>query len=90
MSRLQVLLLSCLWVVCLTYFGSAAPTGERVEVREKRSMPNWSMSSEDFFGWVEELRGLAGYDHIDELAKVFWAHFPSATRLGYEEPDPEE
>ncbi|XP_069493003.1 otospiralin-like [Ambystoma mexicanum] len=90
MNRSQFLLLVCYWVVFLAYFGEAVPTGEKVEAREKRSMPNWSMSSEDFFGWVEELRSLAGYEHIDELAKVFWAHFPSASRLGYEVPDAEE
>ncbi|KAG9348678.1 hypothetical protein JZ751_028995 [Albula glossodonta] len=60
------------------------------ETREKRSMPNWSLSASDFFGWVEQLRSQAGYDRIEDLARTFWAHFPSANRLGYDTPDPEE
>ncbi|XP_074521032.1 otospiralin-like [Halichoeres trimaculatus] len=58
--------------------------------RQKRSVPNWAMTSDDFFGWIEELRKHAGYEHIEELARTFWAHFPSADRLGYGVQEPEE
>uniref|UniRef100_UPI0037E7BC4A otospiralin-like n=1 Tax=Semicossyphus pulcher TaxID=241346 RepID=UPI0037E7BC4A len=58
--------------------------------RQKRSIPNWAMTSDDFFGWVEELRKHAGYEHIEELARTFWAHFPSADRLGYGAHEPDE
>lgn len=58
--------------------------------REKRSMPNWALTSSDFFGWVEALREHAGYEKIEDLARTFWAHFPSASRLGYELSDPDE
>uniref|UniRef100_A0A8C2FXI6 Si:ch73-23l24.1 n=1 Tax=Cyprinus carpio TaxID=7962 RepID=A0A8C2FXI6_CYPCA len=57
---------------------------------EKRSVPNWALTSSDFFAWIEELRSHAGYDKIEELARTFWAHFPSASRLGYDPPAPEE
>uniref|UniRef100_A0A8C1QZM7 Si:ch73-23l24.1 n=1 Tax=Cyprinus carpio TaxID=7962 RepID=A0A8C1QZM7_CYPCA len=60
------------------------------ESREKRSVPNWALTSSDFFAWIEELRSHAGYDKIEELARTFWAHFPSASRLGYDPPAPEE
>ncbi|XP_059184235.1 otospiralin-like [Centropristis striata] len=60
------------------------------EARQKRSVPNWAMTSSDFFGWVEELRKHAGYDHIEDLARTFWAHFPSADRLGYGVHEPDE
>ncbi|KAG7258282.1 hypothetical protein CRUP_013547 [Coryphaenoides rupestris] len=60
------------------------------DVRVKRSVPNWAMSSSDFFGWVEELRRHAGYEKMDELARTFWAHFPSADRLGYGTHEPDE
>ncbi|MGH0133897.1 UNVERIFIED_CONTAM: hypothetical protein FKN15_067383 [Acipenser sinensis] len=63
---------------------------DKGDSREKRSMPNWSGSASDFFAWVEQLRSHAGYAKIDELARTFWAHFPSASRLGYEVPEPEE
>ncbi|XP_063809864.1 cytoplasmic protein NCK2 isoform X2 [Pseudophryne corroboree] len=60
------------------------------EIREKRDMPNWSMSASDFYGWVEELRRLAAYDQTDELARNYWAHFPIASHLGYDDPDAED
>ncbi|CAL8389048.1 unnamed protein product [Boreogadus saida] len=68
----------------------AAPTGTKkvgaeddMGVRVKRNLPNWGMSASDFFGWVEELRRTGSYERMDELAKTFWAHFPSANGLGY-------
>uniref|UniRef100_A0A667ZMK1 Uncharacterized protein n=1 Tax=Myripristis murdjan TaxID=586833 RepID=A0A667ZMK1_9TELE len=56
---------------------------------EKRSLPYWNLWSSDFFGWVEELRAQAAYDRIQDLARTFWAHFPIATELGYDSPDPD-
>uniref|UniRef100_A0A673BR24 Si:ch73-23l24.1 n=1 Tax=Sphaeramia orbicularis TaxID=375764 RepID=A0A673BR24_9TELE len=58
--------------------------------RQKRDVPNWAMTASDFFGWVEELRKHAGYERIDDLARTFWAHFPSADRLGYGSHEPDE
>lgn len=60
------------------------------ESREKWDMPNWALTSSDFFGWIEELHNHAGYDKITELARTFWAHFLSASHLGYDSPAPEE
>lgn len=67
-----------------------AASGFSAETRDKRSMPNWSLTSSDFFAWVENLRAHAGYDRIEDLARTFWAHFPSASQLGYDTPDSEE
>uniref|UniRef100_A0A8C5MBJ6 Uncharacterized protein n=1 Tax=Leptobrachium leishanense TaxID=445787 RepID=A0A8C5MBJ6_9ANUR len=61
-----------------------------VDVRVKRAIPNWSMSASDFYGWVEELRRLAAYDRTDEMARIYWAHFPIASQLGYDVTDAEE
>ncbi|XP_036425375.1 otospiralin-like [Colossoma macropomum] len=88
MPRLCVPLLLCVFVLGLLCFAEAE--GNQAEPREKRGVPNWALTSSDFFGWVEELRSHAGYDKIEELAKTFWAHFPSASRLGYDPPAPEE
>ncbi|KAF4112033.1 hypothetical protein G5714_006828 [Onychostoma macrolepis] len=73
--------------LCLVWLGLLCLSAES---REKRSVPNWALTSSDFFGWIEELRSHAGYDKIEELARTFWAHFPSASRLGYDPPAPEE
>ncbi|XP_058885065.1 otospiralin-like [Acipenser ruthenus] len=77
--------------VCTRPFtGADTNEDDKGDSREKRSMPNWSGSASDFFAWVEQLRSHAGYAKMDELARTFWAHFPSASRLGYEVPEPEE
>ncbi|XP_062852878.1 otospiralin-like [Trichomycterus rosablanca] len=86
MPRLSLLLfVIVIGLLCLT-----AAEESQAESREKRDMPNWALTSSDFFGWVEELRKHAGYEKIDELARTFWAHFPSASHLGYDHADPEE
>ncbi|XP_056314980.1 otospiralin-like [Danio aesculapii] len=80
-------------LLCAVWLGLLCLTGaveNQDESREKRSVPNWAMTSSDFFGWIEELRSHAGYDKMEELARTFWAHFPSASRLGYDPPAPEE
>ncbi|CAH2223230.1 otospiralin-like [Pelobates cultripes] len=77
-------------IVCLASYGLSAVIREKAEVREKRAMPNWSMSASDFYGWVEELRSLAAYDKTDEMARIYWAHFPIASHLGYDVPEVEE
>ncbi|KAK5621308.1 hypothetical protein CRENBAI_009917 [Crenichthys baileyi] len=68
----------------------AEESGVEAEERQKRDVPNWAMTSSDFFSWVEELRKHGGYDRIQDLARTFWAHFPSADRLGYGAHEPEE
>ncbi|XP_021464420.1 otospiralin-like isoform X2 [Oncorhynchus mykiss] len=94
MPRLCVSML--LWVVLLgllSLIGAEETAGEEGKAdlgREKRSMPNWALTSSDFFGWVEALREYAGYEKIEDLSRTFWAHFPSASRLGYELSDPDE
>ncbi|CAL8289918.1 unnamed protein product [Lota lota] len=72
-------------LLLLLLVGLLAPLilGAPTDVRVKRGVPNWAMSSSDFFGWVEELRRHGGYEKMDELARTFWAHFPSANGLGY-------
>ncbi|XP_064182599.1 otospiralin-like isoform X2 [Anguilla rostrata] len=96
MPRLCVMLLGCIFLLglfCLTGAedaGKGASEEGQAETRDKRSMPNWSLTSSDFFAWVENLRAHAGYDRIEDLARTFWAHFPSANQLGYDTPDSEE
>ncbi|KAJ8246587.1 hypothetical protein GJAV_G00253100 [Gymnothorax javanicus] len=93
MSRLCVMLLGCislLGLLCLIGAEDAGMAAGEEETREKRSMPNWSLSASDFFAWVENLRAHAGYDRIEDLARTFWAHFPPANQLGYDTPDHEE
>ncbi|XP_069828517.1 otospiralin-like [Dendropsophus ebraccatus] len=90
MTPTKVLLLTVICLVYLTAFSPAAVIRNKDVIREKRAMPNWSMSASDFEGWVDELRRLAAYDKTDEMARIYWAHFPIASHLGYEDPEAEE
>ncbi|XP_028250116.1 otospiralin-like [Parambassis ranga] len=79
--------------------GSLPPTGAEEgeaagssrEERQKRSLPYWGLWSSDFYGWLEELRAQASDRGMQDLARIFWAHFPISRELGYDssEPDPE-
>ncbi|KAM8977435.1 otospiralin-like [Pelodytes ibericus] len=90
MTRNRELLVLGFFFVCLASYSFSAVIREKADVREKRAIPNWSMSASDFYGWVQELRQLAAYDQTDEMAKIYWAHFPVASHLGYDVPDSEE
>uniref|UniRef100_A0A8C4N640 Uncharacterized protein n=1 Tax=Eptatretus burgeri TaxID=7764 RepID=A0A8C4N640_EPTBU len=52
--------------------------------RVRREMPNWSYWTSDFWGWVAQMRELGVRQPIRDLARIFWAHFPIATSLGYD------
>ncbi|XP_077155774.1 otospiralin-like [Ranitomeya variabilis] len=90
MSATNVLFLTVICLIYLASFSSPAVIRNKAEIREKREMPNWSMSASDFYGWVDELRRLAAYDKSNEMARIYWAHFPLASHLGFDHPDDEE
>ncbi|XP_075910248.1 otospiralin [Petromyzon marinus] len=58
--------------------------------RPRRELPNWSYSASDFWAWVHELRATGAYDPHSDMARVYWAHFPVATTLGFEAGSQEE
>ncbi|XP_035808872.1 otospiralin-like [Amphiprion ocellaris] len=89
-KRLQSVFILLNVLVLLLIPAGAEEDGLDTEERQKRDVPNWAMTASDFFGWVEELRKHAGYDQINDLARTFWAHFPSADRLGYGTHEPDE
>ncbi|XP_019910253.1 otospiralin [Esox lucius] len=71
----------------LGFTGAEDTPREEGKGREKREMPNWSLWSSDFTGWLQELTAQAGYDRIQNLARTYWAHFPIASYLGYDSPE---
>ncbi|KAL4593900.1 otospiralin-like [Arapaima gigas] len=92
-GRFQATLLVCSLLLGLLSLAAAQQTASEepgTDAREKRSVPNWALTSSDFFGWLEYLRTHAGYNKMEDLARTFWAHFPSANHLGYETSEPEE
>ncbi|XP_076580262.1 otospiralin-like [Chaetodon auriga] len=89
-KRLLLSVLILLSVLLLLLPAGADEDAVDAEGRRKRDVPNWAMTSSDFFGWVEDLRKHGGYERIEDLARTFWAHFPSADRLGYGAHEPDE
>ncbi|KFW94266.1 Otospiralin, partial [Phalacrocorax carbo] len=47
------------------------------------ALPYWPFSSNDFWSYVEYFRTLGAYNRIEEMARTFFAQFPSGSHLGY-------
>lgn len=57
---------------------------------EKRSPPYWPYSTTDFWRYVEYFRSIGDYDRIQQLAHIFYAHFPIGNTMGYDTPEQQE
>ncbi|XP_074954443.1 otospiralin [Phalacrocorax aristotelis] len=53
------------------------------------ALPYWPFSSNDFWSYVEYFRTLGAYNRIEEMARTFFAQFPSGSHLGYHVPNHE-
>uniref|UniRef100_A0A3Q3JQV4 Uncharacterized protein n=1 Tax=Monopterus albus TaxID=43700 RepID=A0A3Q3JQV4_MONAL len=51
---------------------------------EPPAVPYWPYSTSDFWNYVEYFRSIGAYNHIHEMARVFFAHQPLGDTLGYE------
>lgn len=51
---------------------------------EPPAVPYWTFSTSDFWNYVEYFRSIGAYDHINELARAFYAHQHLGDTLGYE------
>lgn len=51
---------------------------------EPPAVPYWNFSTSDFWNYVEYFRSIGAYDHINELARAFYAHQHLGDTLGYE------
>ncbi|NWI82199.1 OTOSP protein, partial [Dryoscopus gambensis] len=50
---------------------------------EAAALPYWPFSSNDFWSYVEYFRTLGDYNRINDMARAFFAQFPSGSHLGY-------
>ncbi|GCC32326.1 otospiralin [Chiloscyllium punctatum] len=57
---------------------------------EKRSPPYWPYSTTDFWRYVEYFRSIGDYERIQQLAHIFYAHFPIGNTMGYDTPEQPE
>lgn len=51
---------------------------------EPPAVPYWNFSTTDFWNYVEYFRSIGAYEHINELARAFYAHQHLGDTLGYE------
>ncbi|XP_077480215.1 otospiralin isoform X1 [Stigmatopora argus] len=59
---------------------------EGVPYDEPPAAPYWPYSTSDFWNYVEYFRTIGAYNHINELARTFFAHQRLGDTLGYDSP----
>ncbi|XP_032360039.1 otospiralin [Etheostoma spectabile] len=57
---------------------------EGVPYDEAPAVPYWPYSTSDFWNYVEYFRSIGAYNHINEMARAFFAHQHLGDTLGYE------
>lgn len=57
---------------------------------EPPALPYWPFSTSDFWSYVQHLQALGAYPQLEDMARVFFAHFPLGTTLGFHAPYREE
>ncbi|KAM9553253.1 otospiralin [Salvelinus alpinus] len=79
--QLSILFL-CLIACKLT--DARAFTPEGVPYDEPPAVPYWPYTTSDFWHYVEYFRSIGAYNHINEMARAFYAHQHLGDTLGYE------
>ncbi|XP_008292311.1 otospiralin [Stegastes partitus] len=51
---------------------------------EPPAVPYWPYSTSDFWNYIEYFRSIGAYNHINEMARAFFAHQHLGDTLGYE------
>lgn len=51
---------------------------------EPPAVPYWPYSTSDFWNYVEYFRSIGAYNHINEMARAFFAHQQLGDTLGYD------
>ncbi|KAF7660208.1 hypothetical protein LDENG_00286010 [Lucifuga dentata] len=57
---------------------------EGVPYDEPPAVPYWPYSTSDFWNYIEYFRSIGAYNHINEMARAFFAHQHLGDTLGYE------
>ncbi|XP_062842083.1 otospiralin [Trichomycterus rosablanca] len=77
-----------LFCVFFTCFVASSLTGARVIPQgvpydEPLALPYWPYSTSDFWNYVEYFRSIGAYNHINEMARAFFAQQHLGDTLGY-------
>uniref|UniRef100_A0A3Q2SS60 Otospiralin n=1 Tax=Fundulus heteroclitus TaxID=8078 RepID=A0A3Q2SS60_FUNHE len=77
----------CVCVCVFTLFLQTAccsSVSHSVPYDEPPAVPYWPYSTSDFWNYVEYFRSIGAYNHINEMARAFYAHQALGDTLGYE------
>ncbi|XP_077480216.1 otospiralin isoform X2 [Stigmatopora argus] len=80
------LCLAVLFSVFIFHVTEARVIPEGVPYDEPPAAPYWPYSTSDFWNYVEYFRTIGAYNHINELARTFFAHQRLGDTLGYDSP----
>ncbi|XP_018608662.1 otospiralin [Scleropages formosus] len=80
-----ILFCGIFFICCsLDQFSNARVIPEGVPYDEPPVVPYWPYSTSDFWRYVEYFRTIGAYNHINEMARAFFAHQHLGDHLGYE------
>ncbi|XP_026863829.1 otospiralin [Electrophorus electricus] len=87
--------LFCIFLTCfvtshLCLFSGARVIPEGVPYDEPPAVPYWPYSTSDFWNYIEYFRSIGAYNHINQMARAFFAHQQLGDSLGYEVAEHEE
>ncbi|XP_063062150.1 otospiralin [Engraulis encrasicolus] len=71
----------------MNHFSGARYIPDGVPYEEPPAVPYWPYSTTDFWRYVEYFRSIGAYNHINEMARAFYAHQHLGETLGYEVPE---
>ncbi|XP_047626480.1 otospiralin isoform X1 [Phacochoerus africanus] len=63
--------------------GAKPVQDDRDPYAEPPALPYWPFSTSDFWSYVQHLQALGAYPQLEDMARVFFAHFPLGTTLGF-------
>uniref|UniRef100_A0A3Q2YWG6 Otospiralin n=1 Tax=Hippocampus comes TaxID=109280 RepID=A0A3Q2YWG6_HIPCM len=62
----------------------AVQAEDQLPYDEPPAVPYWPYSTSDFWNYVEYFRSIGAYNHINEMARAFFAHQQLGDTLGYD------
>ncbi|CAJ1082676.1 hypothetical protein LDENG_00286010 [Xyrichtys novacula] len=84
-EKMKVLIwLGVLLCLFACHLGEARVIPEGVPYDEPPAVPYWPYSTSDFWNYIEYFRSIGAYNHINEMARAFFAHQHLGDTLGYE------
>ncbi|KAM8881569.1 otospiralin isoform 1-T2 [Synchiropus picturatus] len=81
---MKCLVLLLLLVIACSLHEARVIVPEGVPYDEPPAVPYWPYSTSDFWNYVEYFKSIGAYNHINEMARAFFAHQHLGDTLGYE------